>query len=223
MCHRIAPLSLDELEEALTGWNFGRRATVRRGAPVADAYPGSSVPVAVPTYDKGLQAAVLTWGFVRPFYGEKPLGPKSASTQAPARAPKAPREQLVFNTRLDTALEQLHSGRGLWADPMHDGRCLVPVRAFYEQSATETVPSPRTGKPVKRPYRFTLAGHGVFLLAGVAQGGRFSVVTTEPNAQVAPVHNRMPLVLGPGESQAWLAGDFDALADRSGVELEAQG
>ncbi len=62
----------------------------------------------------------------------------------------------------------------------------------------------------------------MFLLAGIAQEGRFSIVTTAPNRWVAPVHNRMPLVLGPGESRVWLEGDFGALADRGTVELEAK-
>ena len=61
-----------------------------------------------------------------------------------------------------------------------------------------------------------------FLLAGVTDGGRLSIVTTEPNAAVAPVHNRMPLVLGPGESDVWLFGDFASLADRRGVALSSE-
>ena len=200
MCHRFAPLTLDELEEALASRGRGGRAAFCARDVAPDAYPGSSVPVAMPTYDAGLQAAVLTWGFT------------TASTS-----------KRIFNTRLDTALEQARTGRGLWAQAMLHGRCLVPARAFYEPSSTETVASSRTGKPIKRAYRFTLAGSGVFLLAGIAQDGRFSIVTTAPNRWVAPVHNRMPLVLRPGESSAWLAGDFEALANRESVELDAQG
>ena len=209
MCHRFAPLTLDELEEALASWRRGGRAAFSARATAPDAYPGSSVPVAIPTHDAGLQAAVLTWGFT-----------------APAAKPGAPRSipgKLIFNTRLDTALDQARSSRGLWAWAIEHGRCLVPVRAFYEPSATETVASPRTGKPIQRAYRFTLAGSSVFLLAGIAQDGRFSIVTTSPNRWVSPVHNRMPLALGPGESHLWLAGDFAALASREEVELDGQG
>lgn len=32
------------------------------------------------------------------------------------------------------------------------------------------------------------------------EDGCLSIITVEPNASVAPAHNRMPLVLGPGES-----------------------
>jgi putative SOS response-associated peptidase YedK len=66
-----------------------------------------------------------------------------------------------------------------------------------------------------------LPGHRVFLLAGVQQAGRFSVVTTAPNASVAPLHSRMPLVLAPGESRIWLSDDYARLADRSALTLDA--
>ncbi|WP_270405357.1 SOS response-associated peptidase family protein [Candidatus Collinsella stercoripullorum] len=49
--------------------------------------------------------------------------------------------------------------------------------------------------------------------------GKFSIVTTEPNASVASVHDRMPLVLGPGESSVWLGSEFAPLADRRSVSL----
>lgn len=225
MCKRIEPLTLAEAEEALANRArdgravFGRHAGKTGSAGTAagsgarrDAYPGSEVPVFVPQEDGRLKAVLATWGF----WGQRPPARAAGKTDAPV--PK-----LIFNTRLDTAERQLHDGRGLWAQAIAHGRCLVPVRAFYEQSAAETVASPRTGKPIRKPYRFTLAGSPAFLLAGIAEDGRFSIVTTAPNAQVAPVHNRMPLVLARGESAAWLAGDFARLADRGAVRLEVAG
>ena len=46
-------------------------------------------------------------------------------------------------------------------------------------------------------------------------------MTTEPNACVAAVHDRMPLVLRADEAQAWLEGDCALLVDRSGIGLVA--
>ncbi len=157
------------------------------------------MPAYVPGEDGGLITVSLLWGFDSPRDGRP-----------------------VFNTRLDTALSQLERGHGLWLGAIAHGRCLVPVRAFYEGHQTERVPSERTGKPVRRQYRFRLPGARAFLLAGVTAEGRLSIVTTEPNATVAPVHNRMPLVLGPGESARWLSGDFAALADRGRIALSAE-
>ncbi|MFR7737883.1 MAG: SOS response-associated peptidase family protein, partial [Eggerthella lenta] len=47
-------------------------------------------------------------------------------------------------------------------------------------------------------------------------------VTTEPNAAVAPVHNRMPLALEPGEAALWLRGVYEPLLDRGAVRLTAR-
>ena len=57
-------------------------------------------------------------------------------------------------------------------------------------------------------------------LAGISEDDHFSVVTTEPNQFVAPVHNRMPLVLRPEELEVWLGSDWGELSDRSGIMLD---
>lgn len=48
------------------------------------------------------------------------------------------------------------------------------------------------------------------LLGGIWQDDRFSIMTTEPNEAVRPVHDRMPLALSMQGALAWLAGDADA-------------
>ena len=196
MCHRIHPLLLSELYEALEALRASGRARVparEPGVVVPDAYPGTKLPLFIPTQQGSLEAAELTWGFD---------APSNASSK------------LVFNTRIETALSQARAGRGLWSEAILNGRCLVPVRSFYE-SWTRT--PPRRGAQV----RFNYPGHQVFLLAGIWQGDRCSIVTTEPNASVAPTHSRMPLVLAPGESSIWLGPDFAGLADRSRIMLDA--
>lgn len=199
MCVRFSPLTEDEAKAVLETRGTGRHAIhyIDRPDPRQDVRPGSTVPLFVPDGTGGLKVAKLEWGF--------PLDGK----------PHA-----VFNTRIESALEQLRRGRrGMWAKAIAEGRCLVPVRAFYESHTTERVVSERTGKPVRRQYRFRLPGTRAFLLAAVRVDGLFSVVTTAPNASVSPVHDRMPLVLGPGESGVWLGPHFESLADRSGAKL----
>ena len=200
MCVRMSPLTVAEAQAVLDKrGQAGSHAIelVEKPDPLYDAHPGSTVPVYVPEQNGRLAVVTLNWGFA--------LNGK---------------ESAIFNTRLESALEQLERGRrGMWAEAIQHGRCLVPVRAFYESHATERVESERTGKPVRRQYRFRLPGARAFLLAGVTEGGRLSIVTTEPNAAVAPVHNRMPLVLGPGESSVWLGPGFAALADRNQTTL----
>jgi putative SOS response-associated peptidase YedK len=35
----------------------------------------------------------------------------------------------------------------------------------------------------------------------------YTVITTEPNALCAPIHNRMPVILGPAEYDRWLSAE----------------
>lgn len=193
MCHRISPLLRPELEAALDSLERTGRASVPprdAGILVPDAYPGTQLPLFVWDADGNLGVAERTWGF------DAKIGGKAKH---------------VFNTRMETALSQARTGRGMWAEPITCGRCLVPVRSFFE-------PWRRGRKDV----RFTYPGRQVFLLAGVCDEERFSVVTCEPNADVAPFHTRMPVVLGPGESTVWHGEDFARLADRSGMRLIAE-
>ena len=196
MCHRISPLLIAELRAAVEELRQTGRARVPKRDPavkVPDVYPGKQLPLFVLDEQGALDAAELIWGF---------------------DAPPSAKSKLIFNTRIETALTQARTGKGLWAGPITRGRCLVPVRSFYEHW---TVQPRRRGAQV----RFTLPGHQMFLLAGVCEAGRCSVITTTPNASVAGVHTRMPLVLGPGESSIWLGPDYAQLADRSGITLEA--
>lgn len=200
MCVRMSPLTVEEAQAVLDVRGGGSHAIdyIEEPNPAFDAGPGAKVPVYVPGRQGGLAVVLLEWGF--------PLEGKANA---------------VFNTRIETALSQLRSGDGMWADAIRDGRCLVPVRAFYEGHMSERVKSERTGRPIKRQYRFRLPGARAFLLAGVQSDGRFSIVTTRPNLSVSSVHNRMPLVLGPGESSIWLGPDFASLADRGALRLAA--
>ena len=82
--------------------------------------------------------------------------------------------------------------------------------------------SSRTGRQVKRPYRFDDPEGAPLLLAGIRDDERCSVVTTEPNRYVSPVHDRMPLLLRFEEVRLWLDGDLTdltSLADRASHEL----
>lgn len=200
MCVRISPLTEEEAESVLAARGMGGCHAIRyveAPDPTRDARPGSRVPVYVPGKAGGLEVATLEWGF-----------------------PLDGRPHAVFNTRIETALDQLRFGRrGMWAKAIRDGRCLVPVRAFYEGHMTERAESEKTGRSVRQQYLFRLPGARAFLLAAVREGDRFSIVTTKPNASVAPIHDRMPLVLGPGESSVWLGRRFATLTNRSKLLL----
>ncbi|KAF0204484.1 MAG: hypothetical protein FD170_389 [Bacteroidetes bacterium] len=82
-------------------------------------------------------------------------------------------------------------------------RCLVPADGFYEWV-----------RQVKKiPMRFTLFDDSLFAMAGLwdtwqNEKGQtlnsFTIITTEPNELMAPIHNRMPVILDKNGSEAWL-------------------
>lgn len=83
-------------------------------------------------------------------------------------------------------------------------RCLVVADGFYEWK--------ETGRG-KQPYFVHLAGDRPFAFAGLWeswQGAHHSYVesctllTGEPNELLRPIHNRMPVIVAPGEYQRWL-------------------
>lgn len=82
--------------------------------------------------------------------------------------------------------------------PARQRRCLVPADGFFEWR--------KVGK-AKQPLFFHRKDGRPFAMAGLWEPGSpptFAVVTTAANALVAPVHDRMPAILGPGEMAAWL-------------------
>ncbi|MEQ8967738.1 MAG: SOS response-associated peptidase [Azospirillaceae bacterium] len=89
-------------------------------------------------------------------------------------------------------------------------RCLVVADGFYEWKKVEGG---------KQPYRIRLASGAPFGFAGLwsdwtsPEGERretCTIVTTRANALVAPIHDRMPVILDPADFDAWLDGEREA-------------
>ena len=77
----------------------------------------------------------------------------------------------------------------------------------------------RLGEKTKQPYAFHMADDAPFAFAGLWDAWRapdeswllsFSIVTTEANALMAPVHNRMPVIVHPRDYDRWLRVEEDA-------------
>ena len=83
-------------------------------------------------------------------------------------------------------------------------RCLVPFDCFYEWK--------KLGKE-REPYAVALADRRLMALAGLWETWRsgagervrsFAIVTTTPNALLAELHDRMPVILAPEDWPVWL-------------------
>ncbi len=114
----------------------------------------------------------------------------------------------LINARCETVATK-PAFRGAWAKRR---RCLIPVDGFYEWK--------REGK-VKQPYALALKGGEPMALAGLWENWKdpatgewvrtFTVLTTAPNELIAPLHDRMPVIVPHEDWDLWLSGE-DATA-----------
>ncbi|HZZ35713.1 MAG TPA: SOS response-associated peptidase [Caulobacteraceae bacterium] len=75
------------------------------------------------------------------------------------------------------------------------GRCLVPATHFFEFTGE---------KYPKTKWRFTAAGADVFAFAGLVRDDRFTLLTCAPGPDVAPYHDRQPVILKRADWADWL-------------------
>lgn len=105
-----------------------------------------------------------------------------------------------LNARGETVAE-----KPAFRDAFRKRRCLVLTDGFYDWK--------KDGKN-RIPYRFMMKDQEPYALAGLwdrwkRPDGRefetFSIVTTKPNELIAPIHNRMPVILKEEDENLWLA------------------
>lgn len=160
--------------------------------PSQDIFPNQPAPVLL--YDGQLHLEVKSWGYASPI-DQKPL----------------------FNARVERFFDAKPS---MWDESFAKRRCLILADQFYESS-----PQTYTGKNGRRyheRYLFQNPAQPITLIAGIYERDRFSMVTTAPNSTMAPIHNRMPLVIAPDELRQWLFQNFTSLIDRSDIQLTYQ-
>jgi putative SOS response-associated peptidase YedK len=113
----------------------------------------------------------------------------------------------MINARLETVLE-----KPAFRQPVRQRRVAVWADGFYEWKQTSQG---------KQPYRITRQDEQPFHFAGLADRWRdpdgrwidsFTILTTEPNALMAEIHNRMPVMLAPEQIDPWLDPDAEVEA-----------
>lgn len=195
MCATFIIIPQDELNRIIADVQNNLKAEhADVTASYQKVYAKGTAPVVVPCQDH-LEVRTMLWGYPAPW-----------------------QKDVVYNARMETALGPKP---GMWGDSIRSRRCLVPSFGFYEPHKKDTHPSPKTGKPVKDQYYFKLPGSDILWMAGIYEGGHFSVMTAAPNPWMREIHPRMPVVLCPDELDVWLHGDYPSLADRERVRLES--
>lgn len=90
-------------------------------------------------------------------------------------------------------------------------RCLIPASSFFEWINR---PAGKVPLEVSRP------GEPLLWIAGIWEENRehwecFSMITTEPNSVLEPVHDRMPAVLADPQVAPYLAGELNEFGSSS--------
>ena len=125
-------------------------------------------------------------------------------------------DDLSIGARLINARGESLSQKPAFRDAFARRRCLVPADGFYEWK--------RAGKK-KQPYFIHPAPRHAFAFAGLWASWRapdrtwvisYTIITCPASPLVAPLHDRMPVVVAPEDFDRWLTReplDPDALQD----------
>jgi putative SOS response-associated peptidase YedK len=107
----------------------------------------------------------------------------------------------MINARAETV-----SQKPSFRKPFKNRRCLVLTDGFYEWQRTPDG---------KQPYYIHMKDGAPFAFAGLWEIWRngeevrsCTIITTDANELVGQIHNRMPVILPPGDYQLWLDPDF---------------
>jgi len=108
----------------------------------------------------------------------------------------------TFNARAETV-----ATAPAFRAPFKRQRCLVPADGFYEWKQLDA--------KTKQPYAITTTAAHPFAFAALWDRWQspttpevletFTILTTAANAAVAPIHNRMPVILAPDDYNRWLS------------------
>ncbi len=146
--------------------------------------PGMEMPV-ITGSPEGNHIAPMQWGFV----------PHWSKDSVPSGRP-------IINARAESLRE-----KPMFRMLLQQNRCIVPANGFYEWKKTEHG---------KEPYFIHLKDREIFGFAGLYDvwqdpAGKairtYTIITTEPNEVVRPIHTRMPVILKREDEMRWLAKD----------------
>jgi putative SOS response-associated peptidase YedK len=198
MCGRYTLTRQDDLVEDLQA-SLGESVQGEWWKPRFNVAPTQPAPVVIAgpadAKERGGKRTIelMRWGLL-PFWAGK----------TGAKPP------LMINARVETIRD-----KAVYRDALARKRCLVPADGFFEwkregkgKSATK-LPMFIHPEP-----RHTIAFAGLWARMRTDAGliTSFTIITGPPNSLVAPIHDRMPVVLDPRSYDAWLDPTVDAEA-----------
>lgn len=149
--------------------------------PNYNVAPGTTMPVVLAGVSGDREIGGMRWGLIPKWADDKNTGYN------------------MINARGET-LHEKKSFKG----PFENKRCIVPANGFYEWKGD---------KREKQPFYIRLLNEQVVGFAGLyerwtSDDGEdiysYTIITTEANALVAPLHDRMPVILQKDMYKVWL-------------------
>lgn len=177
MCGRFAVKNDFEKLKA----QFGAIAEFPAAPPSYNVAPTRLVPVVV--YNQEMQRRefqVMKWGLV-PFWAK---------------------DEKIGNKQINARSETI-SEKPAYRKSFADRRCILPVSGFFEWHVD-----------TRQPYYITSRAGDALALGAIWDRWKnpagewlqsFSIITGAPNDLVAPIHDRMPVIIPPDDFQRWLS------------------
>jgi putative SOS response-associated peptidase YedK len=153
------------------------------GLPLYNVAPGEQM-IALVHDGKSVRIGPLSWGYRMPSVTDPKTGIRP------------------INARGETLMD-----KPMFREAAQTRRCAIIADGFYEWKKTPSG---------KEPHRFVLKDRNLFLMAGLwsvarnLDGTRSStglIVTTTANKMMAPIHDRMPVILKAEDVMTWLKAD----------------
>ncbi len=148
--------------------------------------PGADI-LAIRERDGTRIGDLLRWGLVPAWAKDPEIGNRMA------------------NARADTAFE-----KPTFRNAMKSRRCLIPADVFYEWQVVSGA-SRKRPHAIRRPDGEPFAIGGLWEYWKAKEGDSDSepivscaILTTDANTLMAPIHNRMPVIIRPEAYSAWL-------------------
>ena len=180
MCGRFSQFhSWQEVHAYLNIFGAARNLPARYN--IAPSQGILAVRAAADGGDGAREAAVLRWGLVPSWAKDPAIGNRMINARAETIAEK-PSFRAAFRRR----------------------RCLSPADGFYEWQKLDGA---------KQPHHISATDGATLAFAGLWEHWRDSagtviesctIITTEANARLRPLHHRMPVILEPAHHEFWL-------------------
>jgi putative SOS response-associated peptidase YedK len=120
-----------------------------------------------------------------------------------------------FGAKMNNARAETVAQKPSFREAYRRRRCLIPANGFYEW---------KIEAGGKQPYYIYPAASALFAFAGLWEQWHelqtCAVITTEANARMAAVHERMPVIVAPQDHARWLAGEEVSLAPCADSAIE---